>query len=106
MINMGMLSNRSRRTQGETEFEEDQFDDYRETEDEMDNLNSLIGPSTNKQNARSKEQTVGASQNFSDGDPSRDVLLLRCRDAIEELHTEIEGERNQKLQLQQELQEL
>ena len=36
----------------------------------------------------------------------RDLLLLRCRDAIEELHHEIEDERNQKLQLQRELDEL
>ena len=43
---MGLLSNRSRKTQDETEFEDDNFDDYRETEDEMNNLNSLIGSST------------------------------------------------------------
>ena len=33
----------------------------------------------------------------------RDLLLLRCRDAIEELHHEIEDERNQKTLLQREL---
>ena len=32
-------------------------------------------------------------------------MLLRCRDAIEELHNEIEDERNAKGQLQRELQE-
>ena len=30
----------------ETEFEDENFDDYRETEDEMDNLQALMGPST------------------------------------------------------------
>ena len=94
IINMGMLSNRSHRTQAndETEFEE---------EGESNGLNSLIESNTQK-----TKQPVSASQNFSDGEQSRDVLLLRCRDAIEELHIEIEDERNQKLQLQKELQEL
>jgi len=36
----------------------------------------------------------------------RDMLLLRCRDAIEELHHEIEEERSQKNLLQREVQEL
>ena len=35
----------------------------------------------------------------------RDLLLLRCRDAIEELHHEIEDERNAKTQVQREVQE-
>ena len=95
MVNIGMVSNRSQKTQDETEFDEDNFEDYRETEDEMENLQALMGPST-KKSKKSKD----ISENFSDGDQSRDVLLLRCRDAIEELHTEIEGERNQKIQLQ------
>ena len=33
------------------------------------------------------------------------MLLLRCRDAIEELHHEIEDERNAKTQVQREVQE-
>ena len=33
-----MTSNRSQKTQDETEFEEDNFEEYRETEDEMENL--------------------------------------------------------------------
>ena len=43
---MGLLSNRSRKTQDVTESEDDNFDEYRETEDEMNNLNSLITSGT------------------------------------------------------------
>ena len=81
-----MLSNRSRKTQAndETEFEdEQQFDD---NDGELNDLNSLIDASTNNQNAK--------QHGSSEGEQPRDVLLLRCRDAIEELHTEIEDERN------------
>jgi hypothetical protein len=37
---------------------------------------------------------------------ARDVLLLKCKDAIESLHGEIEAEREDKLRLQDELGEL
>ena len=53
-----MGSNRSQRTQDETEFEDENFDDYRETEDEMDNLQALMGPSTKKSK---KPQNISVS---------------------------------------------
>jgi hypothetical protein len=37
------------------------------------------------------------------GTSARDILLLKCRDAIESLHSEIEEERTEKQQLQEEL---
>ena len=58
MVNIGMGSNRSQRTQDETEFEDENFDDYRETEDEMDNLQALMGPSTMKSK---KPQNISVS---------------------------------------------
>ena len=39
------------------------------------------------------------------GSSARDVLLLKCRDAIENLHAEIEEERSEKLRLADELNE-
>ena len=58
MVNIGMGSNRSQRTQDETEFEDENFEDYRETEDEMDNLQALMGPSTKKSK---KPQNISVS---------------------------------------------
>ena len=51
-----------------------------------DDLSSAT-PETNKENDRSAQKK------------GRDVLLLKCRDAIEELHREIEEERAVKSQL-------
>ncbi len=39
------------------------------------------------------------------GPSARDVLLLKCRDAIESLHLELEEERNEKQRLIEELNE-
>ena len=40
------------------------------------------------------------------GPSARDVLLLKCRDAIETLHIELEEERTEKLRLIDEVQDL
>ena len=95
----GLLSDRSGRTAPD-ETEDADFEDYKMREIELNDLNSLISSKNDEVNHGSKKQ---AGQ---DEEGTRDVLLLRCRDAIEELHAEIEDERNQKLAIAQELQEL
>ncbi len=40
------------------------------------------------------------------GPSARDVLLLKCKDAIETLHIELEEERNEKQRLSEDMQEL
>jgi hypothetical protein len=40
------------------------------------------------------------------GPSARDVLLLKCKDAIETLHVELEDERNMKQRLADEIAEL
>ena len=77
----------SYRTQNESDTEE-----FRRTDDYIGNDYNGDGSSDNLQGAKSLE--------------SRDMLLVRCRDAIETLHEEIQGERQAKHQLQQENQEL
>ena len=42
----------------------------------------------------------------SSGPTARDALLLKCRDAIESLHIELEEERQEKQRIGEELQEL
>lgn len=48
------------------------------------------------------ESDVGAPK-LHNGPSARDALLLKCRDAIESLHIEIEEERNEKQRLSEEL---
>ena len=94
-----LLSDRSGRTAPD-ETEDADFEDYKMREIELNDLNSLISSKNDEVNIGSKKPVSQSEEG------TRDVLLLRCRDAIEELHTEIEDERNQKLAVQQELQEL
>ena len=62
-------------------------------------------PSQQSQRSNTNRMSQNSLKSQSD-QQNRDVLLLRCRDAIEELHSEIEEERNQKAKLQKQVQEL
>jgi hypothetical protein len=46
------------------------------------------------------------SQQERGGPSARDVLLLKCKEAIETLHGELEEERNEKQRLSEEVAEL
>lgn len=70
---------------------------------DLEELNSLI--ETSSDNAGNLADNSSMKRRVAK-DKSRDLLLLRCRDAIEELHAEIEEERSVKGHLQREIQEL
>lgn len=53
----------------------------------------------------SNDESQGDIQEFT-GSTARDALLLKCRDAIERLHIEIEEERAEKQRLGEEMQEM
>jgi hypothetical protein len=55
-------------------------------------------------NESMNESYASPEENHENGGP-RDMLLLKCRDAIESLHGEIEEERIEKSRIQEELTE-
>ena len=88
---------------------------------EVEELDSTSNGTTHKRNRRKRQinssgysgHAVAGGFNIGNymqqerGGPSaRDVLLLKCKDAIETLHVELEDERNMKQRLADEIAEL
>ncbi|CDW72869.1 UNKNOWN [Stylonychia lemnae] len=63
-----------------------------------DDLNDTLNSNDSQDNFQEQQQMIGNS--------ARDALLLKCRDAIESLHLEIEEERTEKQRLTEQYHEL